>query len=295
MSYRFSGHQTFVFRHGWLEKGVDLVRNNARGFLSDNAIVELGVGKNMVESIKYWCLQTGLLEESKDPGEMKLTPFAEYIFGKEKDVGVDPYLEDDATLWLLHYNLAVRAPESALSIAINSLNKPEFTKAELLSFIQRYLSGKVSVSEKTLERDVDCFIHAYAGTRSKNIEDSFDCPLLALSLVQPTVDANLFRMNIGPKQNLPVELIGYAILNQMGEGSTSINLYNATYAAHSPGQVFKLTEDVVVDAVSELERKTDGRFSFSDTAGLNSIQIIQVANRAEYAMQLLDTYYGVKR
>ena len=102
-------------------------------------------------------------------------------------------------------------------------------------------------------------------------------------------------MNIGPKQNLPVELIGYAILNQMGEGSTSINLYNATYAAHSPGQVFKLTEDVVVDAVSELERKTDGRFSFSDTAGLNSIQIVQVANRAEYAMQLLDTYYGVKR
>lgn len=294
MNYRFSGHQTFVFRHGWLEKGVALIRENPRGFLADDAIVALGVGKNMVESIKYWCSQAGLIEEAPEPGSMQLTNFGEYIFGREKDAGVDPYLEDDATLWLLHYNLVARAPESALSIAINSLNKPEFSKAELLAFIQRYLAGKVSVSDKTLERDIDCFIHTYVGTKSKNLEESFDCPLLALSLVQPTVDPDLFRMNIGPKQNLPVELIGYALLNQMGEGSSSINLYNATYAVGSPGQIFKLNDNAIVDAVEELERITRGKFAFTDTAGLNSIQFSGNNKRGVFAQKLLDDYYGVK-
>ncbi len=64
--FRFSGHQTFVARNGWLEKGVRLVQDNPGGFLADDAVVRLGVGKNMVESIKYWCLQTGLIEEADD-------------------------------------------------------------------------------------------------------------------------------------------------------------------------------------------------------------------------------------
>ena len=92
MSYKFSGHQTFVFRHGWLEKGVDLVRRNPRGFLEEDAIVELGVGKNMVESIKYWCMQTGLLEDGATSGDLQLTSFAEFIFGQNPGEGVDPYL-----------------------------------------------------------------------------------------------------------------------------------------------------------------------------------------------------------
>ena len=294
MSYKFSGHQTFVFRHGWLEKGVDLVRRNPRGFLEEDAIVELGVGKNMVESIKYWCMQTGLLEDGATSGDLQLTSFAEFIFGQNPGEGVDPYLEDDATLWLLHYNLVANAPESALSIAFNSLNKPEFTKAELQAFIQRYLSGSVTVSEKTIERDIDCFVHAYVGTKSKNLEESFDCPLLALSLVQATLDPNLFRMNIGPKQSLPAELVGYALLNQMVEGSASINLYNATYAARSPGQIFKLNDNAVVDAVEELERITHGKFAFTDTAGLNSIQFTGNNKKGAFAQKLLNDYYEVK-
>lgn len=292
MSYKFSGHQTFVFRHGWLEKGVDLVRENPRGFLAEDAIVSLGVGKNMVESIKYWCSQTGIIEDSDEPGTMRLTKFGEYIFGSKKDSGVDPYLEDDATLWLLHYNLVARAPESTVSIAFNHLNKPEFSKAGLLSFMLRHLSGKVSVSEKTLERDIDCFIHTYVGTRNKSAEESFDCPLLALSLVQPTVDADLFRMNIGPKQNLPVPIIGYALLNLMHEGSTSINLYNATYVQNSPGQIFKLNDNAIVDAVTELEKLTHGRFVFADTAGINSINYTGKENKNVFAQKLLDEYYG---
>ena len=295
MSFKFSGHQTFVFRYGWLEKGVDLVRNNPKGFNADDAIVTLGVGKNMVESIKYWCLQTGLIMESSVPGAMCLTSLGEYIFGNFDAEGVDPYLEDDASLWLLHYNVVARAPESATSIAINSLNKPEFSKAELFDFLRRYLDGKVKVSDKTLGRDVDCFIHAYVGTKSRNSEESLDCPFLSLSLIQPTIDSDLYRINIGNKQNLPIELIGYALLNLMTEGSSSINLYNATYAKHSPGQIFKLSDNAIVDAVLGLEQLTNGDFTFTDTAGINTINYTSNVKKQVYAQKLLDKYYGVSK
>ena len=293
-NYRFSGHQTFVFRYGWLVKGVDLIRRNPHGFLEDDAIVQLGVGKNMVDSIKYWCVQTGLLEDDGGSGNMRLTEFAKYIFGKRSGEGVDPYLEDDATIWLLHYNLVATAAESTWSVVFNHLNKPEFTKDGLADFVKRYLTGKASISDQTIERDIDCFVRSYVGPKSKIPEESYDCPLLALSLIQPTSDSNLFRMNIGPKQNLPVELVGYALLKQMHKGSLSVNLYNATYQPCSPGQVFKLPEDTVVDAVSELERRTQGRFSFADTAGINLISFKAKEQPAAYAQILLDRYYGVK-
>ena len=64
MKYKFSGHQTFVCRYGWLEKGVRLIQRNPHGFLEDDVLIQLGVGKNMVESIKYWCVQTGLLVDN---------------------------------------------------------------------------------------------------------------------------------------------------------------------------------------------------------------------------------------
>lgn len=294
MGYKLSGHQTFVFRHGWLEKGVNLVRENPRAFLAEDAIVKLGVGKNMVESIKYWCSQTGLLvDDKREIGAMKLTDFAKFIFGEKKAAGADPYLEDEATLWLLHYNLTTQAPESTWSMVFNWWNKPEFTRAEIQQFIQRRLSGNVSVSYKTVERDVDCFVHSYAGTRGKPNEENFDCPLLALSLIQSTGDSDLYRLNICRKRNLPLEVIGYAILRKMAEmNSTSSSIQNMLFEVHSPGQIFKLDENTLVGSVLELDNLSKGKISLTDTAGLTNIHYNYSGDILAEAENLLAKYYG---
>ncbi|HUZ00605.1 MAG TPA: DUF4007 family protein, partial [Thermomicrobiaceae bacterium] len=62
--YGFTGHQTFPFRYGWLKKAVDAVRGDPGFFRRGDALVELGVGKNMVESIRHWGLATQVLTES---------------------------------------------------------------------------------------------------------------------------------------------------------------------------------------------------------------------------------------
>lgn len=293
--YRFSGHQTFVARNGWLEKGVNLILNNPHGFLDNDAVVRLGVGKNMVESIKYWCQQTGLIEDAEVASTMRLTALGRFLFGDGKEQGADPYLEDDASLWLLHYKMVVDAPESTWSIVFNHYNKPEFRKDEITSFIMRRLSDKgLSISEKTLERDVDCFIRTYAGTRSTRGEESFDSPFLALRLIQSTSDAGLYRLNIGKKHNLPDALIGYAILRYMESiGELNVSLVRLLFDPKSPGQVFKLNQGALVDAVLSLGDDRLSKLTYSDTAGLATVQYS--GDRfalAEDVKGTLNRYYG---
>ena len=100
-SYSFSGHETFSFRYPWLKKGYDAVRQDPLIFHRDDAITILGVGKNMVRSIRHWCLATGLIEEAREEGDkrtgaLRPTDLGDWLFDDGK--GIDPYLEDPATL-----------------------------------------------------------------------------------------------------------------------------------------------------------------------------------------------------
>lgn len=293
---RFSGHQTFVARNGWLEKGVRLVQGDPGGFLAEDAVVRLGVGKNMVESIKYWCLQTGLIEDAEQSGAMRLTDLGRFLFGDGETPGADPFLEDDASLWLLHYKMVVDAPISTWSLMLNLYNKPEFRKEDAEPFLARRLEDLgASVSETTLERDVDCFVRTYAGTKGKGGEESFDSPFLLLRFLQPTSDPGLYRFNIGKKSNLPKELVGYAILRYMESigGELSVSLSRLLFDPKSPGQVFKLDQGAFVDSVLELGDRRGSRLSYSDTAGLNTVQYkgdrLRLRNDAK---QFLRLYYG---
>ena len=77
--FSFSGHQTFPFRYAWLPKGVTAVREDPRAFRRRDAIVRLGVGKNMVASIRFWCEALGLVTMNR--GRASLTPLSSFLFG----------------------------------------------------------------------------------------------------------------------------------------------------------------------------------------------------------------------
>ncbi len=113
--YKFSGHQTFVFRYGWLEKGVRGVDDSPTIFSDDDAMIRLGVGKNMVESIRHWCFVTQLVEADSDPEgktgrDLRVTDLGRHLLLKD---GWDPFLQDDASLWLIHW-LLVSNPENSV-------------------------------------------------------------------------------------------------------------------------------------------------------------------------------------
>ena len=57
-------------RQMWLKKAFDIVCYEKKGaFSSKDAIVTLGVGKNMVGSIRHWALACGIIE-SKNGGHI---------------------------------------------------------------------------------------------------------------------------------------------------------------------------------------------------------------------------------
>ena len=65
---KFGGHQSFHLRDQWLYKGIYWWTNQSSQLslrdkkVMDKAMKEMGVGKNMVDSIKYWLIATKLIE-----------------------------------------------------------------------------------------------------------------------------------------------------------------------------------------------------------------------------------------
>lgn len=138
----FARHETFHPRFGWLKKGFDAAQQDAEVFLHEDASVRLGVGKNMVQSIRYWCTAFKVLEDTtrfkgKSDQQNGLSGKGLYPteFGKKllQNGGWDAFLEDPASLWLLHWNL-LKPPcyATAWRFAFNLFYQPDFVKEQLL-------------------------------------------------------------------------------------------------------------------------------------------------------------------
>ena len=67
----FARHETFHPRFGWLKKGFDKANDDNSLFSKESAPAVLGVGKNMVKAIKYWCIAFKVVDESKANGKYR--------------------------------------------------------------------------------------------------------------------------------------------------------------------------------------------------------------------------------
>jgi len=281
------GHETFAFRNGWLKKGVDAVNQNETIFTQDDALVELGVGKNMVRSIRHWGLVTGLLEECEAKGltkPLKPTRLAQQLFLIEQ---WDPYLEMDGSLWLIHWQICTNRLRGLVwAIAFSEYLETEFTKQSLANFILRQFDHlNIKTTRDMVFRELDCFLHTYVTTRASNkqkskgdglSEDNLDCPLAELELIRYMPEYDLYHFNIGPKITLPVEIFGFTLLQYIQakkSKSSTISLEECIYQPDSPGQVFKLDENSIVSYLEEIEKRFPYSLRLIETAGLSQIYL----------------------
>ena len=285
---KFSGHQTFSLRYGWLEKGYEFTASR-KSFSHESAIVDLGVGKNMVDSIKYWCDLTGIVEEDV------VTSFGNHLL--DEGSGWDPFLEDQASWWLLHWKLITNLNYKTSGTALFSyLRKPEFSKQDVAEAALRFVdTGKKAPSDNIIMRDVDCFIRSYCGLKrfekKKSGEESFDCPLQELNLIQAMSEGDFYRFSIGAKSSLPAEIIGFAICEYFGrENKSAMTIQGVLYKEGSPGQVFMLDENALIEAVQELHENSiwGNRFDFTESAGVAQVHCNVALDEAE---ELLSSYY----
>ena len=273
----FSGHDSFECRLFWLKKGYDHVVN--KGKFDDAAVVSLGVGRNMVTAIRYWMRAFGLLDE-KDT----LTEFANTIFS---DKGFDPYLEDEASLWLLHYHIVTKGYASIFDIVFNEfrIQKPEFTKEHFMAYLK---NRKIEVNENTLGKDFDVLHKTYI-SKGAEAEDNYEGILTDLNLIEEIKRENKTAYLIRPddRERLPEEIILYCILEK--HKNKSIDFDTLMLDKKSVGIVFAMTKNGLANKLEAIATKyrREG-VVLSNNSGIRELQF---KKELPSPKQLLKDYY----
>jgi Protein of unknown function (DUF4007) len=277
----FSGHETFPFRYGWLKKGVDALLERPDIFVAPDSTSRLGVGKNMVKSIRHWCLATSVFEEFPLPESRKkglrVSPFGLAVLAEN---GFDPYLEDQATLWLLHFQLTCQPGRSQTwHWLFSHYVKREFTRGDLTLEMMAAAQSTPSsrASRGTIKRDVDCFVRTYVPSRSRKslvLEDTLDCPLIELGLINELADHETLAFDGGERASLSDEVFSYCLLNfweSYQPQKSTCSIETLSYAPGSPGRVFRLADRELVSRLEKLENLTNGSLGYDETAGLKQV------------------------
>jgi hypothetical protein len=272
----FSGHETFVLRSNWLKKGYDVIMDYHDLFSRPDAYVKLGVGKNMAQSIRYWGRVCGMFDKKADGNGYEPTELGTWLLD---DKGVDPFLVSPASWWLLHWHLAAR-PQSPVTwfYTFNLLRGGEFTISQLGGQIQALAAEKDwrVPSTATIERDIDCLVRCYTRPSQKQlataVEDALLCPLMELGLLQVIPGQRIFRLVSGPQPSLPDALLAYAIHEMMGDDAgKTISFRQLSYGLRSPGRVFRLDEDALLQRLYTIEEATGGVAFYTDQAGIRQV------------------------
>jgi hypothetical protein len=167
-SYRISGHESFPCRYTWLPKAVHgLSRDPALFASEDRAMVDLGLGKNRVRSVRFWAQAAGVATVSSDGKGYAPTDWGHSVLGEG---GLDPFLEDIRTLWLIHWNLAthVQKPLLAWNYLLNRWQEPGLIPSRILRALQAEVARQEDrLSPVTLEQHLDTFLRTYVPTRGR--------------------------------------------------------------------------------------------------------------------------------
>ena len=300
----FAGHQTFHPRFGWIKKGFDAVAADPEVFSDPQAPLILGVGKNMVEAIRFWGVATKAWCRVPDQAKPRAFLHVPTGFGSAllSDDGFDPYLEMPGSLWLLHW-YALSAP-STLPIwwlTFDEFSPVEFTDEDLDRFSLEQVAGTTwrQPNASSVKKDVDCMLRMYTQRKAKGrqtLDDLLDSPFRELGLIVPSgLGGNRYRFALGSKPTLPAEIIGFACLDYMAITDPHARTASVTRLMAdpgSPGRLFKLSEQALLEALESVVHDSE-RLRLASPGG--SPQVIVEGQAVEAAEEVLNLYYGVHR
>lgn len=204
--YEFGRHETFSLREGWLDKGLSHTIAKG-GFKADVETADaLGLGRNMVKSLRFWIEATGLASRDLS-ADAKSPPLAASQFGAIVSK-TDRHFEYAISTWFVHMILA-RRKGTAWNWFFNDFRSGVFDRETcvegLLRHVQKHSVNQTTVS--VLQREVACLLETYAAlpaSEKRNPEDFTISPLQTLGLVVKHTDTGRFE-KIAPLDPVPVE------------------------------------------------------------------------------------------
>ena len=280
--YTFSGHESFPCKSLWLKKGYDYVVEG-NDFNSPEAVIGLGVGKNMVASIRFWLKAFGISDNDV------LTDLGNYLFDENK--GKDKYLEDIATLWLLHFNLVFSEEATIYKMFFCGVQKERtrFEREQVLTYVKLRMAeaGKMTLfNANTVKKDVGVLLQNYCLPRKPQSNEDFSSLLIDLDLIRQNSEGKGYYFNVDGKRQVTKEIFLYGLLKlreQEGDNSIPFNTIQERV-----GLVFCMQDFETIKMLKQIASEYSQYIAYSDVAGIKQIQFIKDLDVKE----VLDNYYG---
>lgn len=278
--YTFSGHESFPCKALWLKKGYDFA-SKGYNWNSADSVVKLGVGKNMVSSIRYWMKAFGITADNA------LTDIAHFIFGASD--GCDPFIEDMGTLWLLHYLLVSTGEATLYNLFFIRFQRERMTfeRQQVVAFVKRCMTedGKLKVyNDNTVKKDVGVLLQNYVQPQKAQSMEDYSSLLIDLDLLRVSSDGKQYTYNIEGKRQLPLDILLYAIIREKGKDN-SVD-YDTLQRI---GLMFCLNDMELISMLMALEVTHPTFLRYSDTAGLRQVQFLKELKSIDV---LKHYYYG---
>ncbi len=275
----FGRHETFPLRFSWLPKGVQALERDPKVFESEDATVRLGVGRNMVNAIRYWLRASQMM--SADSYEF--TELCRLLLSKN---GYDPYLEDEGTIWLLHWLVSSNATLStSVFWFFNYFQKREFSSDELQTALHDFLEDQITKGKRpaknTIRADAAVILRMY--TQSKIVqrmplEDVLDSPFALLKLVQHKSNEKMFVSRLIENSSIPIEILGFSVVQSLREREVNIlpieDLMYCNTGFAAPGSVFRLTENEFVRKLERLALGLPNCLEIRESSGIHQVFLL---------------------
>ena len=286
-NFRFTGHDTFACRATWLNKGLNFLENSdLTSMTKGDAVVSLGVGKNMLQAIRHWVRAFNLVD---DQGAR--TPDSRLI-GTQSEKGFDYLLESTDSLWLLHLNLIQSGYASIFHIFFKEFFKRKssglFTEEEFIRFLKSYLiqNNAKSQSEKTLRNDFKVLLDLYCPKVAKGREDALTNLLTDLNLIERTEHKSngetIYELNHSAHAGISTRLFAAMMFTPFRE-SLSCSFDSAF---DQVGLALGLTREEFMDRLDQICAEFPEYFVFKEDAGVRVVQCSEYQPKEEFFFQV---------
>ncbi|MFJ9915538.1 DUF4007 family protein [Actinacidiphila glaucinigra] len=307
----FARHETFAPRFGWLHKAYVEMKKSPEVFLAEDAPVLLGVGKNMVHSMRYWSRAFKLAREYYG-GQASSRAMLSYPTWEARwlldENGADPYLEETGSLWLLHWWLLSSRPGAkswapSWYVAFHLAPFQRFTAQDMMQLIIRHvnLSFPDGPAEGSIARDVTCITQMYGPARRGSaanspgsFEDLLAGPFRELGLIEHVGSAS-WAFTTGSRTSLPARIVAYACLDYAARNirsAGSISLARLANEPGSPGRAFRIREPDIAAALEKVV-SSFAQLQLVEAVGQRSLAF--AVDPFELAWDVLDRQYGEVR
>ena len=252
-------------------------------WLQEIIVINLGVGKNMVASIRFWLRAFGITENDKP------TDLADYLFNDKN--GKDRFLEDIATLWLLHFNLVFSEEATLYKMFFCGVQKERtnFEREQVQTYVKLRMveAGKMTLfNANTVKKDIGVLLQNYCLPRKPQSNEDFSSLLIDLDLIRQSSERKGYYFNVDGKRKVTKEIFLYGLLKLKAQESDNTIAFETIQ--ENVGLVFCMQDFETIEMLKQLSSEYSHYFTYSDVAGIKQVQFTQGLD----VKQVLDNYYG---